>query len=123
MHDDLLRADEAHYEALDIYQRIGDRRGVSDMLRCVSTRNPDAEAHIKQDEEALQIAQEIGERWLIAAVAGNMGATLHSLGRIPEALEILNVGDEAARGGLEHLVVHLYLNLGSLQYASGQVEK
>jgi predicted ATPase len=123
MHDDLFRADEVHYEALEIYQRIGDQRGVADMLRCVSTRNPDAEAHIKQDEEALQIAQALGEPWLIAAITGNMGATLHSLGRIPEALEILNVGYEAAHGGLEHLVVHLYLNLGSLQYASGQVEK
>ena len=101
-----------------------DRRPVlkADLLRCLATRDSDAEGHLTMDWEALKIAQEIGDRWLIAAITGNMGATLHSLGRLQEGLDILKTGYEAAKGGIEHLVVHLFINLGSLHYANGQTE-
>lgn len=123
MHDHLQRADEAHREALAIYRQIGDRYGEADMLRCLATRDTDLTGDMRLEREALAIAQELDDRWLIAAITGNMAATLHNLGRLQEGLDILKVGYEAAKGGLEHLVVHLFINLGSLSYANGQVEE
>ncbi|MBK8136908.1 MAG: hypothetical protein IPK52_13950 [Chloroflexi bacterium] len=123
MHDKLKRADEAHKEALEIYHQLGDKRNEADMLRCVATRDPDGEAHIRMDMQALDLATEAGDRFLIAAINGNLSTSLHVLDRVPEALEALKRGTEAAEGGLEHCVVHLFANLAALQFATGAVEQ
>lgn len=73
--------------------------------------------------QALELATEAGDRFLIAAINGNLSTSLHVLDRVPEALEALKRGTEAAEGGLEHCVVHLFANLAALQFATGAVEQ
>lgn len=122
-HDNLKRADETHSEALAIYREHGNRVGEVDMLRCLATRDSDGESHVTLNRRALELAYEIGDGFLIAAICGNLGASLHSVDRIPEALEVLEEGAAVARQGLAHLVIHLFANLGSLQFVTGRTDE
>jgi CHAT domain-containing protein/Tfp pilus assembly protein PilF len=119
---------EKYYEALELYRKASDRRGVADALNNIGLVHQslgEPQKALEKFNDALSIFQAVGDRDGEATALTNIGAVFRSLGEMRKALEKFNealplrraVGDRVAEAITLNDIGVVYQKLGENQKA------
>jgi LuxR family maltose regulon positive regulatory protein len=121
---DLAESKRAFRQALDLYQRAGDRYQMAAVLQALGTTarrmgSPlEAEAHYQQ---ALDLLEALGNRWRAAEMRNNIGVGLYYQGDYPRAEAMLDRALAEARAvGHQRTEALVLVSLGDLYFDRGE---